>query len=148
MNNEKWKSFIEKIPAEFCDKGPNSAAEGFSSDAFHMANEGLAYGGSNLDYLKECKNILDIGCGVPHTLKILKDLDKTREVIGVTINPKEVKSLGREVKDPNGKWDEDLWNEWKWEIMVLGLILKFGQTVGQQRELIETGEKFLVEASP
>ena len=65
-----------------------------------------------------------------------------------TINPKSVKKIGREVKNSVGKWDDKLWNLWKWEVMVLGLILKFGQTPTLRKSILATDEKFMVEASP
>ncbi len=95
MNQEKWNKFLNKVHKEFCDKGPDSSDSGFSNEAFHMANEGLAYGGTNLEYLKDCKKIIDIGCGVAHTLKILKDLDRDRQCFGITFNQEEVEASHR-----------------------------------------------------
>lgn len=97
MNDQKWQSFLNKIPKEFADKGPG--ARDFNDEAFHMANEGLAYGGTNLEYLMDCNKILDIGCGVAHTVKILRDMGKY--AYGITINTDEVKeSIERLKLDP------------------------------------------------
>lgn len=59
-------------------------------------------------------------------------------------NPKEQKALGRLIKGFN----EDIWNQHKFDIMVKGLLLKFEQNPSLKRELLSTGSKILVEGSP
>lgn len=61
-----------------------------------------------------------------------------------TRDPKKQKSLGRLVKGFN----EEIWNQHKFDIMVKGLILKFEQNENLKKQLISTGEKVLVEGSP
>lgn len=61
-----------------------------------------------------------------------------------TSDPKEQKALGRLVKGFN----EALWNQHKFNIMVQGLLLKFEQNEGLKKQLLATGTKILVEGSP
>ena len=58
--------------------------------------------------------------------------------------PKKVKSLGRQVKNFN----ENIWNENKYEIMKNALILKFTQNRELLEKLFQTGNSHLYEASP
>lgn len=61
-----------------------------------------------------------------------------------TSDPKEQKALGRLV---NG-FNEAVWNQHKLDIMVKGLLLKFGQNESLKQQLLATGDKILVEGSP
>lgn len=58
--------------------------------------------------------------------------------------PGEAKSLGRQVKNFN----EAIWNEHKFDIVVKGNLLKFSQNQALQDYLISTNDSILVEASP
>lgn len=58
--------------------------------------------------------------------------------------PSEAKSLGRQVKN----FDEAIWNEHKFDIVVKGNLLKFSQNQALQDYLISTNDSILVEASP
>ncbi len=59
-------------------------------------------------------------------------------------NPKEVKKLGREIQNFN----DDLWNEHRFEVVVQGNLAKFSQNSALQGFLRSTGRKVIVEASP
>lgn len=59
-------------------------------------------------------------------------------------SPKEQKALGRLVKGFN----ESIWNQHKFDIMVKGLLLKFEQNESLKKQLLATGDKILVEGSP
>jgi ribA/ribD-fused uncharacterized protein len=59
-------------------------------------------------------------------------------------NPKELKALGRQVKP----WNEALWKKYRLPVMVYGCYLKFSQNAAMKAELLATGERILVEASP
>lgn len=58
--------------------------------------------------------------------------------------PKEIKALGRKVRN----FDEKIWDESKYEIVKKGNILKFSQNRNLRDELLSTGNRILVEASP
>lgn len=60
------------------------------------------------------------------------------------INPFDVKKFGRQVKNYN----ENIWNEKRYEIMKQGLRLKFNQNKDLKNKLKQTGNKNLYEASP
>lgn len=70
--------------------------------------------------------------------------DIVKQKILSTSNPKIIKALGREVKN----FDEKIWNEHKYNIVLQGNILKFSQNGILKTLLIGTGNKILVEASP
>jgi ribA/ribD-fused uncharacterized protein len=58
-------------------------------------------------------------------------------------SPVKIKKFGRVVKNFN----ENVWNEHKYNIMINALRLKFNQNLEIKRKLIETGDKILYEAS-
>lgn len=58
--------------------------------------------------------------------------------------PGEAKSLGRQVKN----FEEAIWNEHKFDIVVKGNLLKFSQNQALRDYLISTNDSILVEASP
>lgn len=58
-------------------------------------------------------------------------------------NPKEIKKLGRQVKN----FDEEIWNKERYDIMKDALKLKFSQEE-LKNKLVSTGNAILVEASP
>ena len=70
--------------------------------------------------------------------------EETREKIMRTTNPKEIKALGREVKN----YDDDLWASERKKAVLLANYLKYTQNAGLGKELINTGNAILVEASP
>ncbi len=59
-------------------------------------------------------------------------------------HPKQVKALGREV----GKFDEVVWQQHRYAIVVAGNLAKFYQHKKLGQYLINTGTRVLVEASP
>lgn len=59
-------------------------------------------------------------------------------------NPGEAKALGREVRD----FDEDIWVKNRFNIVVLGNLLKFSQNKDLGNFLLGTNDRVLVEASP
>lgn len=58
--------------------------------------------------------------------------------------PHEAKALGRKVKN----FDEQLWTEESYKVVVQGNLLKFGQNKNMGQYLRLTGDRVLVEASP
>ena len=58
-------------------------------------------------------------------------------------NPVKIKQYGRKV----GNFDENIWNEKRYNIMVEGLKLKFSYNQDIKNKLIQTGNKTLYEAS-
>lgn len=63
---------------------------------------------------------------------------------GGNLEPKKIKALGQKV--PN--FDDKIWNAEKYQIVVDGNYLKFTQDEELKAQLLETGDKELVEASP
>lgn len=61
-----------------------------------------------------------------------------------TAHPKDCKQLGREIKF----YDNSLWSDIRFGTMVYVNRLKFTQNAAFTKELIETGDRILVEASP
>ena len=62
----------------------------------------------------------------------------------ISKNPKEIKALGRQVKN----FRDDIWNMYKELVMIDGLRLKFNQNQDLLNLLLSTGDELLVEASP
>jgi hypothetical protein len=59
-------------------------------------------------------------------------------------DPREQKALGRKVKN----FDVEKWNDYKFDIVCQGNLLKFFQNKEAMIELLKTGNKILVEGSP
>lgn len=59
-------------------------------------------------------------------------------------SPAKIKALGRQIKNYN----EQIWNQIRYQVMVNGLKLKFGQNPTIANKLIQTNPKMLYEASP
>ena len=59
-------------------------------------------------------------------------------------NPAVYKSLGRQIRN----FDEKIWNEHKFQIVVNGNMAKFSQNPELLDFLVKTGDRILVEASP
>ena len=74
---------------------------------------------------------------------VFKDED-TKKLIENTPNPKEVKKLGRLVKNYN----DLIWDKVRLSNMVYVNYLKFSQNEDLKKELLDTGDKIMVEASP
>jgi len=69
---------------------------------------------------------------------------KTAEKILATKNPREQKALGREIANFN----KDLWEFHAPTIVYTGNLFKYMQNPELLRELLMTGNKYIVEASP
>lgn len=69
---------------------------------------------------------------------------EVREKIMKCSNPKEIKALGRKVRN----FDETIWNQVKYSIVLNGNFLKFSQNPELREFLLATGDDILVEASP
>lgn len=78
-----------------------------------------------------------------HKALLFGDTESADKIVN-TSDPKKQKALGRLVKGFN----EELWNQHKFDIMVKGLLLKFGQNESLKKQLLATGDKILVEGSP
>lgn len=74
---------------------------------------------------------------------IFDDLE-IMELIIASTNPKDVKALGRKVKNFN----EEKWDANKFEIVLQGNLLKFTQNIPLGNFLKSTGASIIVEASP
>ena len=61
-----------------------------------------------------------------------------------TSDPKEMKALGKKVKN----FDQVIWDKVKYSIVLNGNYYKFSQNPEMRDFLISTGDKILVEASP
>ena len=75
---------------------------------------------------------------------ILFDDSATAEKIMLAKTPKEIKKLGREVSN----FDQAVWNENKLEIVIKANYNKFTQNGELLKQLLATGDRVLVEASP
>ncbi len=70
--------------------------------------------------------------------------EKTREEIMMCNDPKLIKALGRKVHN----FDETVWNQVKYSIVLNGNFMKFSQNPKLRDFLLSTGNDILVEASP
>lgn len=75
--------------------------------------------------------------------KLFKDLETANKIL-LSTSPKEIKDLGRVVKNFN----EEVWDKYKFSIVYKGNFLKFSQDLELLTILLNTGNKLLVEASP
>ena len=74
---------------------------------------------------------------------LFKDIEIFGKILDAT-DPKEIKALGRKVKN----FDPKIWNQQKFEIVVKGNLGKFGENPELREFLLSIGNKILVEASP
>ncbi|EPS28768.1 hypothetical protein PDE_03714 [Penicillium oxalicum 114-2] len=63
---------------------------------------------------------------------------------GWKIHPRELRNLGRKIP----RFDDEVWEMHRLEIVIEGNYLKFSQNEDLKRRLLGTGERELVEASP
>lgn len=75
--------------------------------------------------------------------KLFNDMDVFRK-IPEKVSPKDVKDLGRQIKN----FDAAAWDAKKYEIVKQGNYLKFSQNEELKQFLLQTKSKVLVEASP
>ena len=74
---------------------------------------------------------------------LFKDYEIFTKILDAT-DPKEIKALGREVKN----FDHKIWSQHKYEIVAKGNRGKFGDNPELKDYLLSTEDKILVEASP
>lgn len=75
--------------------------------------------------------------------KLFNDIEIEKKILEET-EPEKIKNLGRCVKN----FDEDIWNNYKYSIVLNGNYYKFIQNKDLLNYLISTQDKILVEASP
>ena len=75
--------------------------------------------------------------------RVMKD-DETAALILKTPNAKDVKALGRMIKNFN----QETWDASKYLVVFKVNMLKFSQNPELKRALLDTGDTYLVEASP
>lgn len=75
--------------------------------------------------------------------RLFGDLEATAGILNAG-SPALAKKLGRTIEG----FDEGVWLEARWKIVVQGNLLKFGQHTELKEFLLRTGERILVEASP
>lgn len=74
---------------------------------------------------------------------LFQDTDIAEQILNIN-NPKKVKELGRQVKNFN----QSIWDTNACDIVYEGLMLKFSQNKSHLITLLNTGNRYLVEASP
>ncbi len=75
--------------------------------------------------------------------RLFGDEDAAARILAAK-KPAQVKQIGREVRG----FDETIWNDARFDIVVRGNVAKFGQHPGLRDFLLNTGERIIVEASP
>lgn len=75
--------------------------------------------------------------------RLFGDADAAARILAAK-KPAEVKRIGREVRG----FDEEIWNDARFDIVVRGNTAKFGQHPELRDFLLNTGERIIVEASP
>ena len=75
--------------------------------------------------------------------RIMGDLDAKARILQST-DPREVKQIGREVRD----YDDKKWGASRFDVVVRGSTAKFGQDPELKAFLLATGDAVLVEAAP
>lgn len=75
--------------------------------------------------------------------KLFKDENVFQKIL-LTKDPKEIKALGRQVKN----YQDEIWIAHRYEIVVQGNLAKFSQNMSLQQFLLSTSEQIIVEASP
>jgi hypothetical protein len=104
---------------------------------------------SNFYSSKFIEDAIEYNCSEQYFMKKKQEMfDPTNIILANNIlnnnNPKEIKKYGRQVKNYN----DDVWNNERYEIMKNGLRLKFSQNPDLKQSLLATGNKNLYEASP
>lgn len=79
-----------------------------------------------------------------HQKALLFNDIETAEKIMLTSHPRDQKELGRQVKN----FDKNLWDKVNLQIVYKANYAKFTQNEDLKKQLLETGNKLLVEASP
>jgi len=112
----------------------------------HHGNYGYM---SNFFNTKFTEDNVEYNCSEQYFMKKKQELfDPNNHILAnqiiMCVLPSEIKKLGRKVNNYNN----DIWNERRYEIMVNALRLKFNQNEQIKNKLKNTGEKKLYEASP
>lgn len=81
-------------------------------------------------------NLLSDQTQIEHNQTVMK-------TILSTTNPAQMKKLGRSIKG----FDEDIWQKWRYSIVLKGNLLQFTQDPELQKILLATGDKIIVEAA-
>lgn len=115
---------------------------------FYSENNNYGYM-SNFYPSRIKENLREYNCNEQYFMKKKQELfDPTNITLANKIlnnnDPKEIKKFGRQVKNYN----DDIWNNARYEIMKNGLRLKFSQNPVLKQSLLATGNKNLYEASP
>jgi len=79
-----------------------------------------------------------------HQKALLFGDEETAELIMLEQNPREQKKFGRMVKG----FDKSTWDKNSLAIVYEGNLAKFSQNEGLKKEMLATGNRFFVEASP
>jgi ribA/ribD-fused uncharacterized protein len=74
---------------------------------------------------------------------LFKDIIAANKILQMN-DPKDIKQLGKKVIG----FEQGVWDSHKYNIVVKGLILKFGQDTALRKLLVDTEKKILAEASP
>lgn len=74
---------------------------------------------------------------------LMNDLDTLKEIHKIK-DPKQIKALGRSVKPFN----EKLWDDNCEDVVTAGIVAKFTATDRMRSEILDTGEREMVEGSP
>ncbi len=82
-------------------------------------------------------------CMMWHKARIMKDTETAAKILLET-DPRKVKGLGREIKGFN----QELWDSVKYYTVLRVNYLKYSQNPLLLKALLDTGDKFLAEASP
>jgi ribA/ribD-fused uncharacterized protein len=75
--------------------------------------------------------------------RLFRDEDLRGQIL-IANSPKAAKQLGRQIKN----FREEVWQEFRFQLVVEGNVAKFAQNVELGKFLLGTGDKVLVEASP
>ena len=78
-----------------------------------------------------------------HKALTMGDSDTAQAILAAS-TPAEAKKLGRSIRP----WDQQLWNQHKYTIMVDALLHKFSANPDLLKTLLDTGDAILAEASP
>jgi ribA/ribD-fused uncharacterized protein len=114
--------------------GHNDVEKGWMSNFYPVQFEvdGIEYCCSEQYLMKMKQELFD-----PDNVDLAEKILHTRV-------PSKIKNFGRQVRNYN----EDIWNAERYQVMVKGLMGKFSQNLALKRNLLNTGNQILAEASP
>jgi ribA/ribD-fused uncharacterized protein len=76
--------------------------------------------------------------------KAFNDNEKAMEIVKEGGSPKHAKDLGRQISN----FDEEIWSKYREEAMYQAIHRKFSQYPVLKKQLLDTGDKILVEGTP